>query len=465
MELRHVGAELASRTGAYAAGVWVPDHDTLVLDLGPAGWWCYARSPIGRFHPTRRRPKNPKVPFSFQSLLRARMSGALLGVSVEEDDAVIVLRFAAGALHLWPWRGGGAWWVEDGSRVGGLDGPCDPAFPPRPPPLPVRPARFALGDGGQAATQWFEAAVDRWREAELRDSVRRGLRQEIARLDRLVVNLTEDLDRAGRSDELRRQADALAAVLHRVPRGADTMPAPDLEDPERVHNVRLDPTKAPSITLAKLYDKASRLDRAVDHIFERLTGAEDRRRDANAALVGVDAAERAALDALARRWRIVQAAPRRNAATATDPWWTWEGPDGLRVLVGRSDKGNHALTFRQAKGRDGWMHLRERAGAHLVLPNRRPEGPDPRQIAAAAQIARRTARIDPAEVVEVQLARVADVKAIKGGAPGKVIVEHERVLRVEHREEALHGWFHVQPDGVGGKETSSPADRRARALD
>jgi predicted ribosome quality control (RQC) complex YloA/Tae2 family protein len=108
------------------------------------------------------------------------------------------------------------------------------------------------------------------------------------------------------------------------------------------------------------------------------------------------------------------------------------------VYVGRNDKGNHALVFRHSRGRDWWLHVRDRPGAHVVLPMANTgSAPSLEQLLVAANIALAASGAKPGEAYDVVYARVADLRPIKS-APGKVLVRDERVLHV--RREALEGW-------------------------
>ncbi|MEO0604751.1 MAG: NFACT family protein, partial [Myxococcota bacterium] len=229
----------------------------------------------------------------------------------------------------------------------------------------------------------------------------------------------------------------LAANLHRVPKGVDHVMLEGY-DGEGPICVELDPGKPATSTLETLYRRARRLDRVADRVLERLEEVEQQLDLYRRSLSTLDEATLEDLEALERT---LPALPKGGRApTITElPWHTWVGPEGERVLVGRNAIGNRRLTFQVAKGSDWWMHLRERPGAHLVLPMKRDQTPTLSHLLAAAQIALVHAKIAEGESVDVQYARVRDVRPIPGEI-ARVRIADERVLRVTRDPAELVGW-------------------------
>jgi predicted ribosome quality control (RQC) complex YloA/Tae2 family protein len=253
----------------------------------------------------------------------------------------------------------------------------------------------------------------------------------------LLENLRDDLARAAKAPELRRRADLLAGSLHAVPRGARVYDAMDWETGTTV-SIELDPALPASAVMERLYKQAKRLDRVTKQVEHRIRVVDaelrrDRERLEKLDEVGADDM-RAIVESLPREKRGGAAAP------SSRPYVEWVGPAGERVLVGRNAAANRKLTFQVARGTDWWMHIRERPGAHLVLPMEARDRTPPLQLLlAAAQIALVHAKLPAGEAAEVQYTRVRDVRAVPGEV-GRVTVANEKVLRVVRDPAALLGW-------------------------
>ena len=107
---------------------------------------------------------------------------------------------------------------------------------------------------------------------------------------------------------------------------------------------------------------------------------------------------------------------------------TFTTPEGYTVLVGRSARLNDEITFRRAAPDDLWFHARGVPGAHVVLRcGGRPVSEETMQRVAALAAYYSAARDNAA--VDVQVARVRDVRRHPSGRPGQVLLRREEVLR------------------------------------
>ncbi len=426
-ELGHVAGELQTCVGRSVDQVWVPTPTSVVLDFG-ATTWLVESHPAPRVHPLRARPRPPSHPYSFQGLLRKRLVGPLTSVALDPGDRVLTLVFGSVRLvaRLFG-RAGGIWLLDDDRVVAGSEGPAPEQLPPLAGREPdTKPPRFVPDrDGlwGPAACRFFTTAVAAHEAEERRQRLISEARRKLRRLDRLIENL--DGDRAGtqRAETLRAQADALSATLHSVPRGAERVQLTSLDDPDTQWTVSLLPGQPPSATLTALYDKASRLVRARAPLDARRAAVLAEQEEAAATLNALLTGSSSALPAQR------PSSPRLAKPGPADPWWKWAGPKGETLLVGKHDRGNHALVFRHARGRDWWAHVQGQAGAHVVVPWTRTDAAPPEHVLhAAAELAAWSSRVAAGQVVEVQLARVRDVRAIKGAGPGRVTVRNARVV-------------------------------------
>lgn len=443
-ELARVVADLQSLVGARLTDAWQPARDRVVLELGGRLLLLVPRGPWARLHTVASRPANPRHPFSFQGALRSRLGARLVALTAPPGERVVELRFDTFALHLRMTGGrGGLWLLEGDAVVTAFDGPAPAALPELPPPPPAaapRPPRFtpAPGEGWDlAARHWFGAIEAQERQDAARRSVITGLQRELDRARRLEDNLTSDLGQGSRAAVIRRQADALAVVVHTLKRGTAAVALQDPLDPERTWNLALDPARPPAEALNRLYHTARRLERAADQVLERLERTEERIRQLGAAL---DEAATCPPERLAELQRLLPAGAEREGDAARQPWFTWRGPHGETVLVGRDARGNRMLTFQRARGTDWWMHLRGAPGAHLVLRLDASRSPSLELLLAAAQIALAHAQVAEGTAAEVQYTRVRDVRSVPGAADGLVRVSNEKVLRVVRERALLERW-------------------------
>jgi predicted ribosome quality control (RQC) complex YloA/Tae2 family protein len=105
--------------------------------------------------------------------------------------------------------------------------------------------------------------------------------------------------------------------------------------------------------------------------------------------------------------------------------------DGVQVLVGKSGRDNHRLTFRLAAPEDFWLHALGVPGAHVVVRNAdRTSVPSDATLTEAAQAAAYFSDSRAQGWVDVQWTRRKYVRKIRGAAPGTVRVKKASTIRV-----------------------------------
>ena len=97
--------------------------------------------------------------------------------------------------------------------------------------------------------------------------------------------------------------------------------------------------------------------------------------------------------------------------------------------MGRSDADNDALSLKVAGPDDYWFHVRDYPGAHVVLKGAGAEPPE-EAIAAAGAIAAWHSGARGEGMVDVAYTRRKNVRKVKGGPPGKVLIGESATVRV-----------------------------------
>jgi len=244
------------------------------------------------------------------------------------------------------------------------------------------------------------------------------------RLQRQLALLDKDEKRHAALAALAWPAEALQVALS----GLKTTGRQDsigLEHP--VHGmleVPLDPRLSPVENMARLFQQAAKGRRGLEHVA--------RRREQLLSGVGPELLPARAQAQVAPRPLAPPAPlllPKRYQGLAVACFRT---TDGFLVLRGKSSQANHDMLSRAAGPHDYWLHAAGGPSAHVILRRDYPDQPVPEQslLEAAGLCALKSWRKDDAKA-EVLLARVKDVRKVKGAALGSVAVDQvERTLLV-----------------------------------
>ncbi len=212
-------------------------------------------------------------------------------------------------------------------------------------------------------------------------------RAEVKRLVRNEAAVLADLEAARGAGETRAQADALAAFLPRVVRGASSVDVPDPGDPARTWHIALDPTMKAHENLDRLYKRAGKLERAMEQAPARLASVREAIERARARVAALERGEGELSPGTVRRSADPSSRPsakKKPVPSALDPR-RYRSSEGWEVLIGKNNQGNDHLTHRMARPEDVWMHVHGAAGSHVVI--RRGKGPNEPSKATLQEVA------------------------------------------------------------------------------
>ncbi|WP_428568768.1 MAG: NFACT RNA binding domain-containing protein [Solidesulfovibrio sp. DCME] len=229
----------------------------------------------------------------------------------------------------------------------------------------------------------------------------------VRRLSRALAKLDADQTRMQAFIARRAEADLLAAQLHGLDKQAKITEL-SLEGPQgEPVTLRLDPSLSVVRNMQKLYDLAAKGERGLAAIARR-------REDLRGGKKDLEGRERGAPQTASAR-----PLPGPLADIAANRYRT---TDGFLVLRGKNAKAGEQL-LRKASPFDLWLHVADGPGAHVILRRDHPRREVPREsLLQAAGLAGLASFAAGAGAAEVMVARVADVRPIRGAAAGKVAV-------------------------------------------
>lgn len=306
-------------------------------------------------------------------------------------------------------------------------------------PLTAHPA------DAQRPVESMSRALLTWRDArragrpeEERGSLQRLLARAAARLARRAQALRGDLARAAEADRWQRMGELLVANQQAIRRGAAAVTLPDYTaGPEAFLTIPLGPSLPVRANAARYFKRAAKARRGLPLLRARLQETEEHlKRLAEAeARLGSGALPPGEAEAL-RRTFAPRGGPEPRATARRQPG---EGPaprqflssEGREILVGKSNQGNDALTFRLARGHDLWLHAQGASGSHVLV---RTEKADPqvpaRTVREAAVLAAYYSKARGQAKVPVDYTEARHVRKPKGGRPGEALITREKTIVV-----------------------------------
>lgn len=261
-------------------------------------------------------------------------------------------------------------------------------------------------------------------------------------LRRRLEAVRGDLARVALVPGLRRDAGWLLSHLHAIePRQRELAIVDESVEPPASVTISIDPTLGPRRQAEAWFARARKLERGAEL-------AAKRERATLAALTAVDAlraqlatiSDEPALEAVIAAATqlgvdVPPAAPKKPGAKPRPaerlPYREFSGSGERRILVGRSADDNDRLTLDHARPHDLWLHARDDAGSHVVVPLQKGEACPPELLGDAATLAAHFSQGRGEPVVEVIHVARRYVRKLRKQPPGEVSVEREKVLRLK----------------------------------
>jgi len=110
--------------------------------------------------------------------------------------------------------------------------------------------------------------------------------------------------------------------------------------------------------------------------------------------------------------------------------WTVELGGGWTARAGRSDLDNDLLTFQASFPQDLWLHAKACPGSHVVLHHPDAQEPPREILEAAARVALQYSKAKNAGRAAVTVARIADLRKVRGAPAGQVEVRKGKTITV-----------------------------------
>ena len=280
-----------------------------------------------------------------------------------------------------------------------------------------------------------EAAQRRGRE------LTRTVHSAHERIVRKLGLLEKEYAAAQDRDTLRLYGDLITANLYRMERGAARLTAQNYYDENGAEiDIPLDPLLTPQQNAAKYYKRYTKAKTAEKHLREQIDKAIGERDYLESVEQEIALAQTEPEFAELRRelqetGYLRRSGKEKKSREKPIAPREFRSSSGLRILVGRSNVQNDALT-RKADKRDLWLHTQKIHGSHVILCTENGAYDD-QSLREAAELAAYYSQAQGGSNVPVDYTSVKFVKKPANAKPGMVVYETYRTLYVTPDEETV----------------------------
>ena len=297
---------------------------------------------------------------------------------------------------------------------------------------PISPQDETFETMNEAADAFYGPLISAMIVESLRRTFTAPLRTRLASLSRRMQKISQDKERLERLASGMEMGELLKANLHKVTKGMDRLEVMDWSGQRKVA-IPLEPALDAVANMQRIFAKASKGKRGRGYVEQRMVDTIAEKRALEDLLFLLQEAETLEeLSAIVEGASIPheerstagkheQFMPRRKAETFP-AYRRYLSASGFTILVGKTGKGNDSIVRQKARDSDLWFHAKDAAGAHVVMQVAPGKAPTEDDIRKAAALAGYFSRLRSAGKGEIMMARLKNVRTMRGSTPGKVVV-------------------------------------------
>lgn len=282
-----------------------------------------------------------------------------------------------------------------------------------------------------------------------RDSLRKIVQENIAHLSKKLNLYEETIGKAQKNLRYQKLGEILTANLYQITPGLTEITVEDYTDPElRKLTIELDPALSGIQNAQRFFKKYNKSKSAIKQTEPLKESAIQGIRYLQALLVSID--QSSSLGELNEiHNELIEQSYIKHQDRKTDKKkkglpekhstpHIYYSKAGNRIIVGRNNRQNDKMTWREAKPTDMWLHVKDIPGSHVIVPlPEDQEFPDDDTLLDAAALAIYFSQARGSSQVPVDYTHVKQIKKPKGAKPGMVVYEQNWTLYLTPETETL----------------------------
>lgn len=246
---------------------------------------------------------------------------------------------------------------------------------------------------------------------------------------RKALNRSKELEDCRDKDKYKVYGDLIVANQYALKKGSVYYELQNFYDNNKVVRVPADPALSPMQNAQKYYKEYRKKQTAENRLADFIKSAKE---EADYIDSVTDALSRAQTDAeiteikneLAQTGFLKHRAAKNQKNQKLLKPMEYESSEGFKIFVGRNNIMNDKLTLKTAKNYDLWFHVKDGAGAHVVVQSENGREFTDKLIREAAMLAAQNSKAAASSNVAVDYTIIKNVKKPGGAKPGMVIYDN-----------------------------------------
>lgn len=284
----------------------------------------------------------------------------------------------------------------------------------------------------QALDEYYKLIVNHERVQQRGQNLIKIVKTMIKKNKNKLIKLQNTLKNADNADDFKIKGEILTTYLYKIKNGMSTVNLTNFYDNDKSITIELSNQLTPSQNAQKYFKKYNKLKNSIDFVNEQVVKTKQEivfleNIDTQIQLAKPD--DLNAIDEeLVREGYIKKNFKRKQKVRIKfNKPEEYTSSSDIKILVGKNDQQNDALTFNRINRNYYWAHAKDIPGSHVVIAH---ENPDDETILEAAQLAAYYSKNRNSDKVPVNVVPIKKIKKPNGSKPGYVIYTGQKTILV-----------------------------------
>ena len=273
--------------------------------------------------------------------------------------------------------------------------------------------------------------------------LRKNVTIKLERLYNKIQNLQRDYNKALKGEKYKVIGDLITANIYRIEKGQAEIEVENFysEDLETI-KIELDKRFTPSKNAQVYYKKYNKSKNALVEVDKQIKITNTEIRYLEQILISVDQCtslqdlDEILTELIDNGYIKKKITKGKQQVRKGSGFLTYISTDGFTILVGKNNKQNEDVTFKQSTKTDIWLHVKDMPGSHVIIKLEDKELTDIALLEAATLAAYYSKAKDSSKVA-VDYTERRNVKKPSGSKPGMVIYENYSTILVDSFEKDI----------------------------
>lgn len=285
---------------------------------------------------------------------------------------------------------------------------------------------------GEAIDRFYSLNKKNDRLNQIQGDLRKKINTNIKSTKKKIQILDENISKEKRLQTVKQKGDLLAANIHKIEKGMETIEVEDFYKPGHMIKISIDSLLTPWENVDSYYKRYKKIKNSIDFAKKDMPKQKDYLFYLEDLKYFIDNAEsiddlNEIKDQMITSGLIKRKSKKKMKNSKSEPIH-YKTSNSSDIFVGKNSKQNDYITLKLASRNDYFFHVKDVPGSHVILKTNKLTDED---IQISAYLAAKNSSLSNNKKIDVDYTEKKNVNKPKGAKPGMVYYENFKTINVD----------------------------------